>query len=68
MVRAKAVEAMTGKDSADLRVRLREMASRDSSETIRTAAAKLVARFGTSDSTASLPPLPGSPSLTPKAN
>jgi hypothetical protein len=44
------------------------MASKDSSETIRTAAAKLVARVGKSDSTASLPPLPGSPSLTPKAN
>jgi HEAT repeats len=68
MVRAKAVEAMTGKDSPDLRVRLREMASKDGSESIRTAAAKLVAKFGGTESTASLPPLPGSPSLTPKAN
>jgi hypothetical protein len=67
MVRTKAIEAMTGKDSPDLRVRLREMASRDSSETIRTAAAKLVAQFSTS-ATFALPPLPGSSSLTPKAN
>jgi HEAT repeat protein len=68
MVRAKAVEAMNGKDSPDLRIRLREMASKDSSESIRIAAAKLVARLGGTDSTASLPPLPGSTSLTPKAN
>jgi hypothetical protein len=67
IVRAKAVEAMTGKDSAELRARVREMATKDASEVVRIAASKLVAKFGP-ESTASLPPLPGSPSLTPRAN
>lgn len=67
-VRAKAVEALDGKDSPDVRARLREMADSDASPTIRTAAGKLVARLGGAESTASLPPLPGSSSLMPKAN
>ena len=67
-VRTKAVEAMTGKDSPDLRARLREMADKDSSPAVRAAAGKLVAQPGGTESTVALPPLPGSPSLTPKAN
>jgi HEAT repeat protein len=67
-VRAKAVEAMTGKDSPDLRVRLREMADKDSSPVVRTAAGRLVTQLVGGEPTVSLPPLPGSPSLTPKAN
>jgi hypothetical protein len=67
-VRAKAVEAMTGKDSPDLRVRLREMAEKDSSPVVRTAAGRLVTQLVGGEPTVSLPPLPGSPSLTPKAN
>ena len=53
-------------DAPEARKRLREMASADSSEIIRATAAKHVA--ATSDTTAALPPLPGSPSLNPKAN
>ncbi len=67
-VRAKAVEAMTGKDSPDLRVRLREMADKDSSPAVRTAAGRLVTQLVGGEPTVSLPPLPGSPSLTPRAN
>jgi HEAT repeat protein len=67
-VRTKAVEAMTGKDSPDLRARLREMADKDSSPAVRTAAGRLVAQLIGGEPTVSLPPLPGSPSLTPKAN
>ncbi len=67
-VRTKAVEAMTGKDSPDLRARLREMAAKDSSPAVRTAAGRMVAQLVGGEPTASLPPLPGSPSLTPKAN
>ena len=66
-VRTKAVEAMAGKDSPDLRARLREMAAQDTSPAVR-AAVKLVAPAGGPDSTVALPPLPGLPSLTPKAN
>jgi HEAT repeat protein len=67
-VRAKSVEAMTGKDSPDLRVRLREMADKDTSPAVRTAAGRLVTQLAGGEPTVSLPPLPGSPSLTPKAN
>ena len=67
-VRTKAVEAMNGKDSPDLRARLREMADKDSSAAVRTAAGRLVSQIVGGEPTASLPPLPGSPSLTPKAN
>ncbi|HEY2157379.1 MAG TPA: HEAT repeat domain-containing protein [Isosphaeraceae bacterium] len=67
-VRTRAVEAMTGKDSPDLRVRLREMAEKDSSPAVRTAAGRIVNQLAGGEPTVSLPPLPGSPSLTPKAN
>jgi len=62
-VRAKAVEALADRDSPEVDRRLREMASSDTSPAVRAAAGKHVARH-----TASLPPLPGSSSLYPKAN
>jgi HEAT repeat protein len=66
-VRAKAVEALVNRDSPDVDRRLKEIASTDSSATIRATAGKHVAR-SSGESTASLPPLPGSSSLNPKAN
>jgi len=68
LVRTKAVEAMTDKDSPDVRARLREMAAQDASEAVRAAAGRLVAQSEGRETTAALPPLPGSPSLTPRAN
>ncbi len=68
LVRTKSVEAMTGRNVPEVLARLREMAAKDSSATVRAAAGKLVATLATAGSTAALPPLPGSPSLTPKAN
>ncbi len=68
LVRTKAIEAMTGMTSRDVAERLREMAAKDSSPAVRAVAGKLVASLGGSETTASLPPLPGSPSLTPRAN
>jgi HEAT repeat protein len=61
-VRAKAVEALVDRDSPDVNRRLNEIALGDTSPAIRAAASKHVAK------TAALPPLPGSPSLNPKAN
>jgi hypothetical protein len=46
--------------------RLAEMAQSDASEAVRQAARKLVPAID--ETTASLPPLPGSASLNPKAN
>jgi hypothetical protein len=66
-VRAKAAEALVDRDSPEVDRRLREMASKDTSAAIRAIAGKHVAR-SSAESTASLPPLPGSPSLSPKAN
>jgi hypothetical protein len=66
LVRAKAVEALAGHDSSGIRRRLEEMALTDPSAAIREAAGKLVPAG--SSTTAALPPLPGSPSLNPKAN
>ncbi len=66
-IRAKVMPELAAQlDSPEARKRLREMAASDSSATIRAAAAKLAPAPG--DTTASLPPLPGSPSLNPKAN
>jgi hypothetical protein len=59
---------MTGKDNNELRNRLREMAAKDTSAVVRAAASKLVAQLPQADTTAALPPLPGSPKLTPRAN
>ncbi len=64
-VRAKAVEALAGRDTPESRRRLAEMAHSDPSPEVREAAAKVAPR---GESTAALPPLPGSPSLNPKAN
>ena len=66
-VRAKAVEVLVDRDSPEIDKRLREIASNDTSATIRAAAGKHVAK-STEETTAALPPLPGSPSLNPKAN
>jgi hypothetical protein len=66
-VRAKAVEALVDRVSPEVDRRLREMAATDASPSIRATAGKHVARTS-GETTASLPPLPGSPGLTPKAN
>ncbi len=64
-VRTKAVQALSKQSSPQARARLSEMATSDPDEEVRTAAAKVAPA---SDVTASLPPLPGSPRLNPKAN
>jgi HEAT repeat protein len=61
-VRAKAVEALIDRISPEVDLRLREIAQSDTSPEIRALASKHLT------STAALPPLPGSPSLSPKAN
>ncbi len=66
-VRAKAVEALADLESPRVDQRLREMASSDTSATVRAAAGKHVAK-AVHQTTAALPPLPGSPSLNPRAN
>ena len=66
-VRAKAVDALVQRESPEVDKRLREIASSDSSATIRAAASKHIAK-SSGETTAALPPLPGSPSLNPKAN
>ena len=66
-VRAKAIEALADRESPEVGKRLREMANSDTSATVRAAAGKVVAKIA-GRSTAALPPLPGSPSLNPKAN
>lgn len=66
-VRARAVEALAGRDSSQARERLSEMASSDPSPDVRQAAAK-AAPPTDAETTASLPPLPGSPRLNPRAN
>jgi hypothetical protein len=65
-VRASAVEALAGSLSPEVRRRLAEMASTDQSPQVREAASKIVPPA--TEKTAALPPLPGSPSLNPKAN
>lgn len=65
-VRASAVEALAGRLSPEVRQRLAEMASSDQSPQVRQAASKIVPPA--TEKTAALPPLPGSPSLAPKAN
>lgn len=66
-VRARAVEALASHDEPRVLERLGEMASADPSVEVRQAAAKIVPP-SEAETTASLPPLPGSPSLNPKAN
>ena len=67
-VRIMAVEALAGHGSQPVSVkrRLAEMARHDSSEQVRHAASKFVPSI--EETTALLPPLPGSASLNPKAN
>lgn len=65
-VRAKAVEALAKQKSPRAKERLSEMAASDPEPSVRTAAAK--AAPPVKDVTASLPPLPGSARLNPKAN
>ncbi len=65
-VRASAVEALASRPTPEVRQRLSEMAKSDKSPVVRQAASKFVATD--SEKTAALPPLPGSPSLNPKAN
>ncbi|WP_422925006.1 HEAT repeat domain-containing protein [Singulisphaera sp. PoT] len=65
-VRASAVEALVSRPTPEVRRRLEEMARDDKSATVRQAASKFVPTD--SEKTAALPPLPGSPSLNPKAN
>jgi hypothetical protein len=66
MVRLSAVEAMAALKSAAVQRRLTEMARSDVSEAVRKAAGKLTPPVR--ESTASLPPLPGSTNLNPRAN
>jgi hypothetical protein len=66
MVRISAVEALAAHKTPSVRKRLAEMARSDQSETVRQTASRLVA--SAQEKTASLPPLPGSPNLNPKAN
>ena len=63
-VRLEAVKACEGRVTPEIRQRLREMAAADDSDDVRT----LARRLAPADTTASLPPLPGSASLNPKAN
>ena len=65
MVRISAIEALASHQTPSVQRRLAEMARSDGSAAVRQAARKLVP---TVEETASLPPLPGSSSLNPKAN
>lgn len=64
-VRLKAVEALTDRITPEALTRLEEMAAVDPSPAVRAAAVRLLPESAT---TAALPPLPGSPSLNPRAN
>jgi len=65
-VRLSAIEALANHQTPSVQRRLAEMARSDGSEAVRQAARKLVPSV--KETTASLPPLPGSSSLNPKAN
>ena len=65
-VRICALAALAKHNTPLVQKRLAEMARSDDSETVRQAARKLVP--SAEETTASLPPLPGSTSLNPKAN
>jgi hypothetical protein len=66
-VRLKAAEALVGFDTPEARRRLAEMATGDEAAAVRLVAGKAVSTLE-ADTTAALPPLPGSPSLNPRAN
>ncbi len=65
-VRISAIEALARYKSPTVQKRLAEMARSDGSEAVRQAARKVIPTD--EETTASLPPLPGSSSLNPKAN
>ncbi len=65
-VRLSAVEALANHKTPTVQRRLTEMVRSDSSQAVRKAASKLSPPI--EETTASLPPLPGSSSLNPKAN
>jgi HEAT repeat protein len=65
-VRQSAVEALAAHKTPAVERRLSEIARSDNSPAVRQAASKLVPP--TDETTASLPPLPGTSSLSPKAN
>ncbi len=66
MVRISAIEALAAHKTPSVQKRLAEMARTDHSSVVRQTASRHV--VSSQDKTASLPPLPGSPSLNPKAN
>ena len=66
MVRISAIEALAAHKSPVVQRRLSEMAQSDASAAVRQAASKLIPAV--EETTAALPPLPGSSSLNPKAN
>jgi hypothetical protein len=66
LVRITAIEALAAHQTPTVQRRLAEMARSDQSEAVRKATGKLIP--SPQETTASLPPLPGSPSLNPKAN
>ena len=66
MVRISAIEALAGHKTPSVRKRLTEMARSDQSAVVRQTASRHVA--SPQEKTVSLPPLPGSPNLNPKAN
>jgi hypothetical protein len=65
-VRLSAIEALANHQTPSVQRRLAEMARSDGSEAVRQAARKVIP--SAKETTASLPPLPGSSSFNPKAN
>ncbi len=65
-VRLQAIQALDGRVTPEVRQRLQEIIAADESADVRAAAAKLVPEAR--DHTVALPPLPGSPSLSGRAN
>ena len=64
-VRLGAVDALAARLSPEVGARLAEMAAKDRSPAVRQAAGRILPEIA---KTAALPPLPGSPSLYPRAN
>lgn len=65
-VRLQAVEALEGRSTAEVEQRLRQLATSDDSEDVRSAAARLAP--ATADQTVSLPPLPSIPGMSLRGN
>jgi HEAT repeats/HEAT repeat associated with sister chromatid cohesion len=66
MVRITAIEALAAHKTPSVRKRLAEMARSDQSSVVRQTASRHIA--SSPEKTVSLPPLPGSPNLNPRAN